>query len=208
MPAVLRKLPRRPQIPSKTRDPAASHTTGRSADNATPANKETLWATSKSHCSNSFAGIIKAAPADTERPESSSAPPPSTIAGATAHRVSRLATGAAREKLPKYQSSSGTVNTVAQQVVRRPSPMSSTRLDSAVRRLQRFRCGSSSEQAGPTSTRPHTEAKESCRLTDKSAQEIADECGFTDASYFSKSFKGAFGITPKDYRNGFKNEFI
>lgn len=45
-------------------------------------------------------------------------------------------------------------------------------------------------------------------LTDKSTAEIAEACGFTDASYFAKTFKGAFGITPKDYRNGFKNDFI
>ncbi len=45
-------------------------------------------------------------------------------------------------------------------------------------------------------------------LTDKSAAEIAEECGFTDASYFAKSFKSAFGITPKEYRNGFKEDFI
>lgn len=51
-------------------------------------------------------------------------------------------------------------------------------------------------------------AKRLLELTDKSAQEIAEECGFTDASYFAKSFKSAFGVTPKDYRNGFKNDFI
>ena len=51
-------------------------------------------------------------------------------------------------------------------------------------------------------------AKRLLELSDKSAQEIADECGFTDASYFAKSFKSAFGVTPKDYRNGFKNDFI
>lgn len=51
-------------------------------------------------------------------------------------------------------------------------------------------------------------AKRLLELTDKSAQEIAEECGFTDASYFAKSFKNAFGMTPKEYRNGFKDEFI
>ena len=45
-------------------------------------------------------------------------------------------------------------------------------------------------------------------LTDKSVAEIADECGFTDASYFTKTFKSAMGITPKDYRNKFKEDFI
>lgn len=51
-------------------------------------------------------------------------------------------------------------------------------------------------------------AKRLLELTDKSAQEIAEECGFTDASYFAKSFKSAFGVTPKEYRNGFKDDFI
>ena len=45
-------------------------------------------------------------------------------------------------------------------------------------------------------------------LTDKSTQEIAEECGFTDASYFAKTFKNAFAMTPKEYRNSFKDEFI
>ena len=51
-------------------------------------------------------------------------------------------------------------------------------------------------------------AKRLLEVTDKTTQEIADECGFTDASYFSKSFKSAFGVSPRDYRNDFKNEFI
>ncbi len=51
-------------------------------------------------------------------------------------------------------------------------------------------------------------AKRMLELTDKSASEIADECGFTDASYFAKSFKSAFGMTPKEYRNKFKDDFI
>ena len=51
-------------------------------------------------------------------------------------------------------------------------------------------------------------AKRLLELTDKSAQDIADECGFTDASYFAKSFKSAFGMTPKEYRSSFKDEFI
>ena len=45
-------------------------------------------------------------------------------------------------------------------------------------------------------------------LTDKSALEIAEETGFTDSSYFAKSFKNAFGETPKEYRNRFKDDFI
>lgn len=51
-------------------------------------------------------------------------------------------------------------------------------------------------------------AKRLLELTDKSAAEIAEECGFTDASYFAKTFKSAFGMTPKEYRNGFKEDFI
>ena len=51
-------------------------------------------------------------------------------------------------------------------------------------------------------------AKRLLELCDRSAQEIAEECGFTDSSYFAKSFKSAFGITPKEYRNSFKDEFI
>ncbi len=51
-------------------------------------------------------------------------------------------------------------------------------------------------------------AKRMLELTDKSAAEIAEECGFTDASYFAKTFKGAFGETPKEYRNRFKEDYI
>ena len=51
-------------------------------------------------------------------------------------------------------------------------------------------------------------AKSLLELTNKSTQDIADECGFTDSSYFAKSFKSAFGVTPKEYRNKFKDEFI
>ena len=51
-------------------------------------------------------------------------------------------------------------------------------------------------------------AKRALELTDKSTAEIAEENGFTDASYFAKTFKSAFGITPKDYRNKFKEDFI
>ncbi len=42
----------------------------------------------------------------------------------------------------------------------------------------------------------------------KSIAEIADETGFTDASYFTKTFRQSFGMTPKDYRAKFKEEFI
>ena len=45
-------------------------------------------------------------------------------------------------------------------------------------------------------------------LTKKSVAEIAEECGFTDSSYFTKTFKANFNMTPKEYRNKFKEEFI
>ena len=51
-------------------------------------------------------------------------------------------------------------------------------------------------------------AKRMLELTDKSVAEIAEECGFTDASYFTKTFRTTFGMTPKDYRAGFKEDFI
>jgi two-component system response regulator YesN len=51
-------------------------------------------------------------------------------------------------------------------------------------------------------------AKDMLRTTDRSASEIAEACGFTDASYFAKTFKSVFGMTPKEYRNQFKDEFI
>ena len=51
-------------------------------------------------------------------------------------------------------------------------------------------------------------AKASLENTKKSIAEIAEETGFTDASYFTKTFKASFGISPKDYRAKFKEEFI
>ena len=51
-------------------------------------------------------------------------------------------------------------------------------------------------------------AKSLLRYTDKPIADIADETGFTDASYFTKSFKSQFGMTPKEYRNKFKEDFI
>ena len=51
-------------------------------------------------------------------------------------------------------------------------------------------------------------AKRLLELTDKSIADIAEECGFTDASYFAKTFKSYFSETPKDYRNRFKEDFI
>lgn len=46
------------------------------------------------------------------------------------------------------------------------------------------------------------------RFTDKSIADIADAAGFTDAPYFTKTFKARFGVTPKEYRNKFSGEFI
>ena len=51
-------------------------------------------------------------------------------------------------------------------------------------------------------------AKRLLELTDKSMADIADACGFTDASYFAKIFKNAFGVTPKEFRNSFKEDYI
>lgn len=51
-------------------------------------------------------------------------------------------------------------------------------------------------------------AKRMLELTKKSIAEIAEENGFTDASYFTKTFRQTFGMTPKEWRNKFKEEFI
>jgi AraC-like DNA-binding protein len=51
-------------------------------------------------------------------------------------------------------------------------------------------------------------SKRMLRETDKTTGEIAEACGFTDASYFTKTFKATFGETPKEYRNNFKDKFI
>ncbi len=51
-------------------------------------------------------------------------------------------------------------------------------------------------------------AKQLLRFTKRSIAEIADETGFTDASYFTKTFRTAFGVTPKEWRAKFKEEFI
>lgn len=45
-------------------------------------------------------------------------------------------------------------------------------------------------------------------FTNKSISEIAQETGFTDASYFTKTFKATFEITPKEYRNASSDDFI
>lgn len=51
-------------------------------------------------------------------------------------------------------------------------------------------------------------SKRMLELTKKSIAEIAEETGFTDASYFTKTFRASFGVTPKEWRNKFKEEFI
>lgn len=51
-------------------------------------------------------------------------------------------------------------------------------------------------------------SKRMLELTELSINEIAEQTGFTDASYFTKTFKAAFGETPKAYRNRFKDTFI
>jgi len=51
-------------------------------------------------------------------------------------------------------------------------------------------------------------ARRQLELTSKSVAEIAEATGFTDASYFTKTFRSTFGMTPKEYRNKFKDEFI
>ena len=51
-------------------------------------------------------------------------------------------------------------------------------------------------------------AKKLLTESGKSVNEVAEECGFNDPSYFTKTFKGAFGMTPKEYRNLSKDEFI
>lgn len=41
--------------------------------------------------------------------------------------------------------------------------------------------------------------------TDKNINEIIEECGFTDASNFSREFKETVGVTPSDFRKKYKN---
>ncbi len=51
-------------------------------------------------------------------------------------------------------------------------------------------------------------SREMLLATGKTIAEIAEECGFTDASYFTKTFRAAFGKTPKEFRNEHKEDFI
>ena len=44
--------------------------------------------------------------------------------------------------------------------------------------------------------------------TSMQIQTIAQYCGIPDVNYFTKTFKSAFGMTPKDYRNLTKEDFI
>lgn len=44
--------------------------------------------------------------------------------------------------------------------------------------------------------------------TGKTVIEIADETGFTDASYFTKMYKASYGETPKEFRNSLKEDLI
>ena len=45
-----------------------------------------------------------------------------------------------------------------------------------------------------------TAAADKLRYTAASVADIAASLGFSDASYFTKSFKSVYGMTPKDYR--------
>lgn len=51
-------------------------------------------------------------------------------------------------------------------------------------------------------------AKSLLRYTTKTVTEIAEETGFTDASYFAKTFKASVGETPKEWRAKFKEDYI
>lgn len=51
-------------------------------------------------------------------------------------------------------------------------------------------------------------AKKLLEESAKSINEVAEECGFNDPSYFTKTFRGTFGMTPKEYRNLTKEDFI
>ena len=44
--------------------------------------------------------------------------------------------------------------------------------------------------------------------TKRPIADIATEAGFTDASYFTKTFRQAFGMTPKEWRNKSTEDFI
>ncbi|MEM6804325.1 MAG: helix-turn-helix transcriptional regulator [Bacteroidota bacterium] len=47
-------------------------------------------------------------------------------------------------------------------------------------------------------------AKELLLISDLSISEIAYETGHTDPSYFSKTFKSKYGLSPKEFRQNMK----
>lgn len=51
-------------------------------------------------------------------------------------------------------------------------------------------------------------AKNLLRYTARTVNEISDATGFSDPSYFTKSFKAQVGMTPKEYRAQFEDELI
>ena len=51
-------------------------------------------------------------------------------------------------------------------------------------------------------------AAELLALSKMPIAEIAEECGFADASYFTKAFKAEYGMTPKAYRQAQDDKFI
>lgn len=51
-------------------------------------------------------------------------------------------------------------------------------------------------------------AKSLLACTDRTVTDIAEATGFTDSSYFTKSFKSEYGMTPKEFRLGLKDTFI
>ena len=51
-------------------------------------------------------------------------------------------------------------------------------------------------------------AKTLLENTKRPIADIATDAGFTDASYFTKTFRQTFGMTPKEWRNKSKEEFI
>ena len=45
-----------------------------------------------------------------------------------------------------------------------------------------------------------TQAKRMLRFTDHTIEAVAQDCGFSDANYFSRLFKKVEGITPGEFR--------
>ena len=66
-----------------------------------------------------------------------------------------------------------------------------------------FRCFTQSLDLTPTAYLTRHRVDAAARLlreSSMSAAEIAAACGFSDASYFGKVFRRAFGCTPAQYR--------